>query len=131
MEKTLNTVYILHLGTWDSHHSHAVFTSIEKGEAYIKKFNLTDSPELKPFFLDPHQELVESDKKPYMASCKKTGKIKLTKKNLEYYQPGVHFSYATMYYYFPALNDEQALEMAEQKRQESLGLNWHHDSENP
>jgi len=129
MEKELKKVHILHLGTWDGHHSHAVFTTPENGQAYIDKFKLTDSPELKEFVLDPHEDLVNSELLPYLASCKKKGKIKLQKKNLEYYHPGVHFSHETMYYYFSAKDDQNALKIAEKMRSESLGLNWHHDSE--
>lgn len=119
---SLSKIYTLHLGTWDAHHLHSVFTSKEKAEAYLNKFNFKDNPKIEEIQLDPHDDLVASDNFPYLAISSQQGKIKLKKKELEFYKPGYHFAHGSLYHYFAAKNDEEAMHIAESMRQKLLPL---------
>lgn len=125
-------IVTLHVGTWDSHHLLAVFSTKEKAEAYVKKFNIKDTPVIDEITIDPHDSVVSSNKIPYLASCKKKTKIKLQKKDIYdfFKEDNVHFTSGTMYYFLTADNDEQAVKMTEKMREKIIGMDWINWDEN-
>lgn len=125
-------LFTLHVGTWDSHHLSAVFSTREKAEAYVKKFNIKDSPVIDEIELDPHDSIVSSSKTTYLATCKKKTKIKLQKKDIYdfFKKDNVHFTYGTMCYFLMADDDEQAIKMAEKMREKIIKMDWINWDEN-
>lgn len=125
-------LFTLHIGQYDSHHLVGVFSSMEKAEAYVKKFNVTDSPDIKEIELDPLDSIVKSNKTPYLATCTKKAKIKLIKEDFyEFFtENSVHFHDGEMYYYLTADNDAQATEMAEKMRKRFIDKDWNGDISN-
>lgn len=111
-------VYTLHTGTWDDHHLTAVFTTQENAENYVKKFNIKDSPTIERRLINPNLAVVNSELKPYLLTCKRTGKIKIRKNDLhDYFIDGsVHFAHKEMYFYVAAKDDADALLKAEEMR---------------
>ncbi len=123
-------LFTLHTGTWDSHHLTGVFSTKEKVEAYIKKFNIKDSPAINEIEVDPLDSIVNSKEIPYLANCKKKTKVKLQKNGIceSFAENNVHFGHGHMYYYLTAKNDEQAIKMTEKMRKRFLDKDWHQPS---
>jgi hypothetical protein len=124
-------IFTLHTGTWDGYHLTGLFSTKEKAEAYVKFFNIKDNPTIEEKELDPLS--VESGKTPYLATCTKKAKVKLTKKDIydHFTTNNVHFSHGYMYYYLLADNDAQAIEMANKMRERftySIQNDWHKQS---
>jgi hypothetical protein len=119
-------LFTLHASTWDNHHLVAVFSSQENAEKYVKKFRITDHPKIEEVEVNPMLDILNSDKTPYVVSCKKEGKIKFrTEEMYKFFQKdNFHFFSGTMFYQFLADNDKQAKEMAEAKRRELINLEW-------
>jgi len=115
-------IFTLHTGTWDSYSLMAVFSTKEKAEAYVKKFKIKDNPTIEEKELDPLDSIVSSSLIPYMSSCTTRNKVKLYKNNIHefFVNNNVHFAHGSMYYYFMAKDDAQAIDMTEKMRKRFL-----------